>query len=105
MRTRTKWLIAGGTAAFVLTPVAAVSGSTTLDDDLPQQGLVVDAQPVGNASTGTKSRTSEETAAPRSDGKAVLTEPSGKKTVSAASPISPRTAPSPKTPASPNSPS
>lgn len=101
MRTRAKWFIAGGAAAFVLTPVAAVSGSTTLDDDLPQRGLVIEAQAVSTVkpSAGPTAKPSKT----EPSGKAKK-EPAGKKTVSAASPVSPHTAPSPKTPASPNSP-
>lgn len=106
MRTRAKWFIAGGAAAFVLTPVAAVSGSTTLGDDLPQRGLVVEAQAVSSTKPSASPTAKKETTK-KGTAKGVAKEkkePTGKKTVSAASPVSPHTAPSPQTPASPNSP-
>lgn len=101
MRTRTKWFIAGGAAAFVLTPVVAVSGSTTLDDNLPQHGLVIEAQAASSAKPSAKP-TAKKAAA--KDAKKETKEPAGKKTVSAASPVSPHTAASPKSPVSPESP-
>jgi hypothetical protein len=113
MRTRTKWVVAGGAAAFVLAPLVSVYGSTALDTDLQQSGVVVDAdaanqaraartrteaaktQPTGSAeptvspSTKASKKTPEATASP---------EPKGKKTVSAASPVSPKTSVSPVSP-------
>lgn len=115
MRTRTKWIVAGGAAALVITPVAAVYGSPTIDGELEQSGLVVDAEaanraraarvtpsPAANAPTvaGTGSTAQPSpTAKPTPTAKpSKKSEPSGKKTVSAASPISPKSPKSPDTP-------
>ena len=104
MRTRTKWVVAGGAAALVITPVVAVYGSPTVDAGPEQRGLVIDAEaanrarvdrvtpsasPTPSATTKAKAKAAEQTA---SEG------PSGKKTVSAASPISPKSPKSPDTP-------
>lgn len=98
MRTRTKWFIAGGAAAFVLAPVAAVSGSTTLDDDLPQRGLVIEAQAASTAKPSAGPTAKKDTT---KASKKATKEPVGKKTVSAASPVSSHTAASARTPVSP----
>ena len=106
MRTRTKWFIAGGAAAFALTPVAAVSGSTTLDADLPQHGLVIEAQAADTAAQpSAKPEAKKNPTKGVAKGTKETKEPTGKKTVSAASPVSPHTAASAKTPVSPDSPS
>jgi hypothetical protein len=111
MRTRTKWIVAGGAAALVITPVAAVYGSPTPDAELEQSGLVVDAEAANRAklarTTPTPAATAateaaaarDSTAKPRATAKpSTKSEPSGKKTVSAASPISPKSPRSPDTP-------
>jgi hypothetical protein len=119
MRTRTKWIVAGGAAALVITPVAAVYGSPTIDGELEQRGLVVDAEaanraratrltptPAATAPADTRAEsTAESTAKAAATAKPSPTaraskksEPSGKKTVSAASPISPKSPKSPDTP-------
>jgi hypothetical protein len=49
MRTRTKWIVAGGAAAFVLAPIVSVSGSTALDADVQQSGVIVDAEAANRA--------------------------------------------------------
>ncbi|MFT4166361.1 MAG: hypothetical protein QM650_14070 [Microlunatus sp.] len=104
MRTRTKWFIAGGAAAFVLTPVAAVSGSTTLDADLPQHGLMIEAQAAGTTQPSAKPTAKKNTTTAVAKGTKETKEPTGKKTVSAVSPVSPHTAVSPRTALSPKSP-
>jgi len=104
MRKRTKWVIAGGAAALVITPVVAVYGSPTTEAGPEQRGLVIDAEAANRARaervTPTPSPTPSATTkanakAPKTDASA---EPSGKKTVSAASPISPKSPKSPDTP-------
>lgn len=103
MRRRTKWIVAGGAAAFVLTPVAGVYSSTAWDAELPQTGVVLDAEVANQARLRQASTkpTPSPTATASTKAKA---EPTGKKTVSAATPISPKTAPTANTPTSPNSP-
>lgn len=111
MRTRTKWIVAGGAAALVISPVAAVYGSPTLDAELEHRGLVVDAEAANRAKAargtptpaattpGRTATASEATATPGPTAKqSKKSEPSGKKTVSAASPISPTSPKSPDTP-------
>lgn len=120
MRTRTKWIVAGGAAALVITPVAAVYGSPTLETELEQGGLMVDAEAANRAraarvtptpaasAPATSADGSGSTARPpaRADAApsakaATKDEPSGKKTVSAASPVSPKSPRSPKSPDTP----
>ena len=113
MRTRTRWIVAGGAAAVGLTPIAAVYGSTPLDDGLQRTGVVLDAEAANRAraertateaaarATGSATPTATATAAPKAVKKPAAkasVEPSGKKTVSAASPVSPRTSTSPVSP-------
>lgn len=85
MRTRTKWMVAGGAAAFVLAPAAALYGptaSTVLDTDLQHRGVVIDVRVANDARV---------TPAPSAPAKATEpAEPAGKKTVSAATPTSPQ---------------
>ena len=108
MRTRTKWIVAGGAAALVITPVVAVYGSPSMDGDLEQRGLVIDGEAANQAraarTTPTPKATTEAKAKDTTPAKATPTakpktaepntkkkkEPVGKKTVSAASPISPK---------------
>ena len=109
MRTRTKWIVAGGAAALVITPVVAVYGSPSMDGDLEQRGLVIDGEAANQARaaratptpTATAKAKAEETAPTKAKPTAKPTtaaepttkkkkEPVGKKTVSAASPISPK---------------
>jgi hypothetical protein len=107
MRTRRKWIVAGGAAALVMTPVVAVLGSPTMDADLEQHGLVVDAEAANRARveratpTGTPTANAEAKAVAKPSPTAkpeAPAKPSGKKTVSAASPVSPKTPKSPDTP-------
>ena len=104
MRTRTKWVVAGGAAALVITPVIAVYGSPTADAGPEQRGLVVDAEAANRARaervTPTASPTPSATTKAKAKAKSTkpTAEPSGKKTVSAASPISPKSPKSPDTP-------
>jgi hypothetical protein len=106
MRTTTKWVVAGGAAALVITPVVAVYGSPTADAGPEQRGLVIDAEAANRARadrvTPTASPTPSATTKPKPKAKApkptASAEPSGKKTVSAASPISPKSPKSPDTP-------
>lgn len=129
MRSRTKWVVAGGAAAFVLTPVVAVVGSTALETDLQQNGVIVDAavanqaraeraaaaaakaQSDGSAQQTTKpgdksaaqkkekaekAKAEKEKAEKAKAEKAkATTEPTGKKTVPAASPVSQQSPASP----------
>lgn len=90
MRTRTKWIVAGGAAAFVLTPVAAVYSSTAWDADLPQTGVVLDAEAANQARATQASMRPHASPTTKASTEAT-TEPSGKKTVSAPSPVSPKT--------------
>lgn len=106
MRTRTKWIVAGGAAALVITPVAAVYGSPTLETDLEHSGLVVDAEAANRARAARATPTPTTRPPARADAAPSTTaakekEPSGKKTVSAASPVSPRSPRSPKSPDTP----
>ena len=106
MRNRTKWIVAGGAAALVITPVAAVYGSPTTAANPDQRGLVVDAEAANRARAARVTPTP--TANPSATAKAKATTPStkaddsakptGKKTVSAVSPISPKSPKSPDTP-------
>jgi len=121
MRTRTKWIVAGGAAAFVLAPIMSVSGSTALDEDVQQSGVIIDAeaanraraarttteaaqpQPTGSADPAadptpkaTKKATTKKATTKKSSAEASL-EPTGKKTVSAATPVTPNTPVSPIT--------
>ena len=104
MRTRTKWVVAGGAAALVITPVIAVYGSPTADAGPEQRGLVIDAEAANRARvdrvTPTASPTPSATTKAKAKAKSTkpTAEPSGKKTVSAASPISPKSPKSPDTP-------
>jgi hypothetical protein len=104
MRTRTKWVVAGGAAALVITPVAAVYGSPTADAGPEQRGLVIDAQAANRARTDRMTPSASPTPSATTKAKAkpakptATDEPSGKKTVSAASPISPTSPKSPDTP-------
>ena len=104
MRTRTKWVVAGGAAALVITPVIAVYGSPTADAGPEQRGLVIDAEAANRARadrvTPTASPTPSATTKAKAKAKSTkpAAEPSGKKTVSAASPISPKSPKSPDTP-------
>jgi len=104
MRTRTKWVVAGGAAALVITPVVAVYGSPTADAGPEQRGLVIDAEAANRARaervTPTASPTPSATTKAKAKAKTTkpTSEPSGKKTVSAASPISPKSPKSPDTP-------
>ena len=104
MRTRTKWVVAGGAAALVITPVIAVYGSPTADAGPEQRGLVVDAEAANRARaervTPTASPTPSATTKAKAKAKSTkpTAEPSGKKTVSAASPIRPKSPKSPDTP-------
>jgi hypothetical protein len=122
MRTRTKWIVAGGAAAFVLAPIVSVSGSTALDADVQQSGVIVDAeaanraraartttgaaqpQPTGSADPAadptpkaTKKATTKKATTKKPSADASL-EPTGKKTVSAATPVTPNTPVSPVSP-------
>ena len=110
MRTRTKWIVAGGAAALAITPVVAVYGSPSMTGDLEQRGLVIDGEaanraraartnPTPKATTEAKAKAKETTpakATPTAKPKTAepttkkKKEPTGKKTVSAASPISPK---------------
>jgi len=115
MRTRTKWLVAGGAAACVLAPVVAVSASTSLDQSLERGGVVVDADlanraradrlaaaarpdptasPAPNTAKASVVKAKEPTVRPTK-------EPAGKKTVSAETPVSPHSATSPVSPKTP----
>src|SRR6478672_8018376 len=49
MLTRTRWVMAGGAAALVITRVVAVYGSPTADADPEQRGLVIDAEAANRA--------------------------------------------------------
>jgi len=104
MRTRTKWVVAGGAAALVITPVVAVYGSPTADSGPEQRGLVIDAEAANRARADRVSPTASPTPSATTKAKAKAAkptapdEPSGKKTVSAASPISPKSPKSPDTP-------
>ena len=103
MRTRTKWVVAGGAAALVITPVVAVYASPTTDAGPEQRGLVIDAESANRAradrATPTASPTPSATTKAKAKAKPTAeAEPSGKKTVSAASPISPKSPKSPDTP-------
>ncbi len=104
MRTRTKWVVAGGAAALVIMPVVAVYGSPTADAGPEQRGLVIDAEAANRARaervTPTASPTPSATTKAKAKAKTTkpTSEPSGKKTVSAASPISPKSPKSPDTP-------
>jgi hypothetical protein len=111
MLTRTKWVVAGGAAALVITPVMAVYASPTADAGPEQRGLVIDAEaanraraervaPTAAPTTPTVSATPTATAKPAIEPTG-SDEPTGKKTVSAVSPISPT---SPKSPKSPDTP-
>jgi hypothetical protein len=118
MLTRTKWVVAGGAAALVITPVVAVYASPTADAGPEQWGLVIDAEaanraraervaPTAAPNTPTVSTTPTVSATPTATAKPAIEptgsdEPTGKKTVSAVSPISPT---SPKSPKSPDTPS
>jgi hypothetical protein len=118
MLTRTKWVVAGGAAALVITPVVAVYASPTADAGPEQRGLVIDAEAANRAraervaptaaptvsAVPTVSATPTATAAAKAKPAIKPTgsdEPTGKKTVSAVSPISPT---SPKSPKSPDTP-
>jgi hypothetical protein len=108
MRTRTKWIVAGGAAALAITPVVAVYGSPSMTGDLEQRGLVIDGEAANRARAArtnpTPKATTEAKAKETTPAKATPTakpktaepttktkkEPTGKKTVSAASPISPK---------------
>jgi hypothetical protein len=108
MRTRTKWIVAGGAAALAITPVVAVYGSPSMTGDLEQRGLVIDGEAANQARAArtnpTPKATTEAKAKETTPAKATPTakpktaepttkkkkEPTGKKTVSAASPISPK---------------
>lgn len=108
MRTRTKWIVAGGAAALAITPVVAVYGSPSMTGDLEQRGLVIDGEAANRARAArtnpTPKATAEAKAKETTPAKATPTakpktaepttkkkkEPTGKKTVSAASPISPK---------------
>jgi hypothetical protein len=105
MRTRTKWVVAGGAAALVITPVIAVYGSPTAGAGPEQRGLVIDAEAANRARADrvtppTASPTPSATTKAKAKAKSTkpTAEPSGKKTVSAASPISPKSPKSPDTP-------
>ena len=104
MRTRTKWVVAGGAAALVITPVVAVYGSPTADAGPEQRGLVIDAEAANRARADRVTPTASPTPSATTKAKAkaakptAADEPSGKKTVSAASPISPKSPKSPDTP-------
>ena len=104
MRSRTKWVIAGGAAALVITPVVAVYGSPTTEAGPEQRGLVIDAEAANRARADRVTPTASPTPSATTKAKAkaptsaASAEPSGKKTVSAASPISPKSPKSPDTP-------
>ena len=106
MRSRTKWVIVGGAAALVITPVVAVYGSPTTEAGPEQRGLVVDAEAANRARaervtptpTPTPSVTKKAEATKPTAEPSAKAEPKGKKTVSAVSPISPKSPKSPDTP-------
>ncbi|HEY5787183.1 MAG TPA: hypothetical protein VIT65_20645 [Microlunatus sp.] len=106
MRSRTKWIVAGGAAALVITPVVAVYGSPTMVDGPEQRGLVIDAEAANRARVERVTTTASPTPSATMKAKATKpaaepsaeAEPTGKKTVSAVSPISPKSPKSPDTP-------
>lgn len=113
MRSRTKWIVAGGAAAVVLAPITTVLGSAPVDDQPRSTGVVLDAEAANRARAARV--TTEPAARPSSAPKATkkptaratkkaskpTAEPTGKKTVSAASPVSSH---SPISPVSPDTP-
>ena len=93
MRSRTKWVIAGGAAALVITPVVAVYGSPTTEAGPEQRGLVIDAEAANRARAErvTPTPTPTPSATTKAKPKAPTptqpaAEPTGKKTVSAVEP-------------------
>lgn len=112
-------MVAGGAVAFALAPVATVYGSTPLDEDLHRGSVVIDAEAAnraraarmtegGRAQPSAVASPSAEPnaqttpkASKKPSGKAAA-EPTGKKTVSAASPVSPHIGVSPVSPNTPN---
>jgi hypothetical protein len=106
MRSRTKWVVAGGAAALVISPVLAVYGSPTTNSGPEQRGLVIDAEAANRARSERLNPTPAATPSVTAKAKAAkpvtkpdaAAKPTGKKTVSAVSPISPKSPKSPDTP-------